>query len=187
MSITWSPEAIDDLVSLRAYIAADSPAAAKRVALHILHCVEELLPENPHLGHPIPARARHARTRHPKDAVYRPLPRHRHRPPNPARVPPRPSLAETTLINPSPIQHLSIIEVHCVFCLPGSWCWHKSSLGADASGLLPCQLATFNSRLPHPPTEPSQPPRAHDIREPYPIQFACIPFSKSVIVAVQNP
>ena len=52
MKITWSPEAIDDLVSLRTHIAQNDPAAAKRVALHILHCVEELLPANPQLGHP---------------------------------------------------------------------------------------------------------------------------------------
>src|ERR1700675_405429 len=52
MTLTWSPEAIDDLVSLRANISLEDPAAAKRVALHILHCVEELLPQNPELGHP---------------------------------------------------------------------------------------------------------------------------------------
>jgi toxin ParE1/3/4 len=52
MTLTWSPEAIDDLQSARAHIVADDPAAAKRVALHILHCVEELLMENPQLGHP---------------------------------------------------------------------------------------------------------------------------------------
>jgi toxin ParE1/3/4 len=52
MTILWSPEAIDDLQSARVHIAADDPAAAKRIALHILHCVEELLPENPQLGHP---------------------------------------------------------------------------------------------------------------------------------------
>jgi plasmid stabilization system protein ParE len=40
MKLTWSPEAIDDLNSLRAHISVDDPAAAKRVALHILHCVE---------------------------------------------------------------------------------------------------------------------------------------------------
>jgi toxin ParE1/3/4 len=52
MKLTWSLEAIDDLVSLRAQILVDDPAAAKRVALHILHCIEELLPPNPQLGHP---------------------------------------------------------------------------------------------------------------------------------------
>jgi toxin ParE1/3/4 len=52
MMLTWSPEAIDDLASLRAHITMDDPAAAKRVALHIIHCVEELLASNPQLGHP---------------------------------------------------------------------------------------------------------------------------------------
>jgi plasmid stabilization system protein ParE len=52
MKHKWSPEAIDDLVSLRAQISIDDPAAPKRVALHILHCVEELLSQNPQLGHP---------------------------------------------------------------------------------------------------------------------------------------
>src|SRR6202049_4346655 len=52
MTPTWSPEAIDDLISLRTHISEDDPAAAKRVALHILHCVEELLSQNPELGNP---------------------------------------------------------------------------------------------------------------------------------------
>ena len=52
MKLTWSPEAIDDLNSLRAQISLDDPAAAKRVALHILHCVDALLQRNPQLGHP---------------------------------------------------------------------------------------------------------------------------------------
>jgi toxin ParE1/3/4 len=52
MKLTWSPEAIDDLNPLRVQISADDYAAAKRVALHILHCVEDLLPPNPQLGHP---------------------------------------------------------------------------------------------------------------------------------------
>jgi toxin ParE1/3/4 len=52
MKLTWSPEAIEDLNSLRTQISVDDPAAAKRVALHILHCVEELLSQNPQLGHP---------------------------------------------------------------------------------------------------------------------------------------
>ena len=52
MTLIWSPESIHDLISLRAYIAGDDPTAAKRVALHILNCVEHLLSENPKLGHP---------------------------------------------------------------------------------------------------------------------------------------
>jgi hypothetical protein len=33
MTLAWSPEAIDDLASLRAYIGVEDPAAAKRIAL----------------------------------------------------------------------------------------------------------------------------------------------------------
>ena len=35
MNIVWSPEAIEDLASLRAYIAEDNPAAAQRVVLDL--------------------------------------------------------------------------------------------------------------------------------------------------------
>ena len=43
MTLLWSPEAIHDLLALRAHINEHDPAAAKRVALHILYCVEYLL------------------------------------------------------------------------------------------------------------------------------------------------
>jgi toxin ParE1/3/4 len=52
MTLIWSPESIHDLIALRAHIAEQDPAAAKRVALHILYCVEYLLSENPKLGAP---------------------------------------------------------------------------------------------------------------------------------------
>jgi toxin ParE1/3/4 len=52
MIVIWSPEAIEDLSSLRAYIAEESPAGARRTALRILHTVEQLLPDNPHIGRP---------------------------------------------------------------------------------------------------------------------------------------
>ena len=52
MTLVWSPEAAEDLASLRAYIAADDPAAARRVALHILHNIETLLPRSPEMGRP---------------------------------------------------------------------------------------------------------------------------------------
>jgi toxin ParE1/3/4 len=52
MTILWSPEAIDDLTSLRAYIAEDNPAAARGVVLHIIHNIEQLLPNNPQMGRP---------------------------------------------------------------------------------------------------------------------------------------
>ena len=40
MTPVWSPEAIDDLAALRAYIEQDDPAAAQHVALHIVQNVE---------------------------------------------------------------------------------------------------------------------------------------------------
>ena len=52
MSPIWSPEAIADLIALRAYIAEENPSAARRIALHIIHNVEELLSANPDLGRP---------------------------------------------------------------------------------------------------------------------------------------
>ena len=52
MTLQWSPESIHDLAALRAHIAEHDPSAAKRVALHVLHCVEGLLSKNPKLGTP---------------------------------------------------------------------------------------------------------------------------------------
>ena len=52
MNILWSPEAIADLSSLRAYIAEDNPSAARRIVFHIMHSIELLLPENPQIGRP---------------------------------------------------------------------------------------------------------------------------------------
>ena len=52
MSPIWSPEAVDDLAALRAFIELDDPAAARRVALHIVQNVETLLPANPKMGRP---------------------------------------------------------------------------------------------------------------------------------------
>ena len=52
MTILWSPEAIEDLTSLRAYIADDNPAAARGVVLHIMHNIEQLLSDNPQMGRP---------------------------------------------------------------------------------------------------------------------------------------
>ena len=55
MNILWSPEAIEDLNSLRAYIAQDNPSAARSVALHIIHIIhsiEQLLQDNPQMGRP---------------------------------------------------------------------------------------------------------------------------------------
>lgn len=52
MTPVWSPEAIDDLAALRAYIEQDDPAAAQRIALRIIHNVETVLPANPEMGRP---------------------------------------------------------------------------------------------------------------------------------------
>jgi toxin ParE1/3/4 len=70
MRITWSPEAIGDLLSLRGHIAVDDPGAAKRVALHIIRSVEELLSQNPQLGHP--GRVPGTRELHPQNTLRRP-------------------------------------------------------------------------------------------------------------------
>jgi toxin ParE1/3/4 len=52
MTPVWSPEAIADIASLRAYIEQDDPAAAQRVALHIVRSVETLLSQHPEMGRP---------------------------------------------------------------------------------------------------------------------------------------
>ena len=57
MNILWSPEAIEDLNSLRAYIAQDNPSAAREIVLHIMHSIEQLLPNNPQIGAPAESRA----------------------------------------------------------------------------------------------------------------------------------
>ena len=49
---TTLAEAIDDLASLRVHVEQDDPAAARRVAFHIIRNVEMLLPENPEMGRP---------------------------------------------------------------------------------------------------------------------------------------
>lgn len=58
MTPVWSPEAIEDLASLRAYIEQDDKAAALRVALHIVRNVETLLPNNPEMGGPAGSQGR---------------------------------------------------------------------------------------------------------------------------------
>ena len=52
MKPVWSPEAINDLVALRAYIEQDDPAAAQRVAHHIIRNIETLLANTPEMGRP---------------------------------------------------------------------------------------------------------------------------------------
>ena len=50
MMIRWSPQAINDLAALRAYIAEDDPAAAQRVVLHVVSSIEQLVAKHPHMG-----------------------------------------------------------------------------------------------------------------------------------------
>jgi toxin ParE1/3/4 len=52
MPIVWSPEAVTDLASLRAYIAQHNPGAALRLGLHIMSNIESLLADNPQMGRP---------------------------------------------------------------------------------------------------------------------------------------
>jgi toxin ParE1/3/4 len=52
MNVAWSPEAIEDLASLNAYIAEDNPSAARNVVLRILRDIEQVLPDNPYIGRP---------------------------------------------------------------------------------------------------------------------------------------
>jgi toxin ParE1/3/4 len=48
--LVWSPQSINDISALRAFIAAESPVAAKRISLRIVDAVETLLPSNPEAG-----------------------------------------------------------------------------------------------------------------------------------------
>jgi toxin ParE1/3/4 len=52
MIVKWSEEALDDLRSLQAYISADNPLAAQKLAMPIVDSIETNLPDNPHIGRP---------------------------------------------------------------------------------------------------------------------------------------
>jgi plasmid stabilization system protein ParE len=52
MTPLWSPEAIDDLAALRAFIEQDDPAAAQRVALHIVRTLKHYFLRAPKRGDP---------------------------------------------------------------------------------------------------------------------------------------
>jgi toxin ParE1/3/4 len=52
MNVLWSPEAIEDLAALRAYISENNPAAAQRMAQRIVQLVQEVLTDNPEIGRP---------------------------------------------------------------------------------------------------------------------------------------
>jgi toxin ParE1/3/4 len=71
MNIVWSPEAIEDLASLRAYIAEDNPAAARRTVRHIIESIEQLIPRQS-TDRPRRTGAGHARTCHSQVTLHRP-------------------------------------------------------------------------------------------------------------------
>jgi len=50
MNIVWSPEAIEDLASIKSFISEDNPTAAARLILHIIRNIEELLSDTPQIG-----------------------------------------------------------------------------------------------------------------------------------------
>ncbi len=50
MKLVWSPEALQDLTEVRAYIARDNPAAATKVVKRIVSLVSTQLPSNPESG-----------------------------------------------------------------------------------------------------------------------------------------
>lgn len=52
MAIVWSPDAVQDLVELRAHIAEDNPRAAIQMVQRIVDVVERLLPTQPAMGRP---------------------------------------------------------------------------------------------------------------------------------------
>jgi len=51
MKLVWSPEAIDDLISIQQYIAKDDARTAHKVMLTITTLVEHQLAEFPNSGH----------------------------------------------------------------------------------------------------------------------------------------
>lgn len=50
MRIDWSPEAVEDLAALRAFIAQDDTAAAQRTVQRVVDAVERLLGKHPAIG-----------------------------------------------------------------------------------------------------------------------------------------
>ena len=52
MNIVWSPEAIEDLIALRAYVGSDDRAAARRLAMRIVDAVETSISRNPEIDRP---------------------------------------------------------------------------------------------------------------------------------------
>ena len=52
MKLIWSPEALQDLREVHAYITKVSPASAKKVVERIVSVVASQLAENPNIGRP---------------------------------------------------------------------------------------------------------------------------------------
>ena len=52
MRLVWSPEALQDLADIRAFISQDNPDAAKAVVARIVRLVGAQLPDNPESGRP---------------------------------------------------------------------------------------------------------------------------------------
>ena len=50
MNLLWSPEALQDLRDIRAFISQDNPGAAKNIVARIVALVSEQLPANPEIG-----------------------------------------------------------------------------------------------------------------------------------------
>lgn len=50
MKLIWSPEALQDLSDIRAFIGQDNPGAAQKIVARIVTLVGEQLPTNPEIG-----------------------------------------------------------------------------------------------------------------------------------------
>lgn len=50
MKLVWSPEALEDLAAVRAFIARENPTVAKKIVERIVSLVSTQLPENPESG-----------------------------------------------------------------------------------------------------------------------------------------
>jgi len=50
MTLIWSPEALQDLLDIRAFISQDNPGSAKKIVARIVTLVREQLTSNPESG-----------------------------------------------------------------------------------------------------------------------------------------
>src|SRR3979409_471717 len=96
MTPVWSPEAINDLVALRAYIEQDDPnSRTERCTSHRPEH-RNITSEHPRNGATRPS-AGHTRTCDPEDALYRALPFGREHGPDSPYLPQCSSVARSTL------------------------------------------------------------------------------------------